>query len=182
VEAVGELRPLDGRDHEGEDLDPLPLAPGAKVQVSGWLRPPCDGANREVTLSVHAKDAVGDKSTLRFSARNVEAVEAAMREFCELGPTVTLMSSRLEPNGDAAIGLDVVNPGPHQITVEVPAYSDKYVTWAAAQATIPSGASVRLEIQGTQVDCEPGETASWLKGRLLLDGAPFTMTSDDGWC
>lgn len=182
VEAPGELWPLDGQDHEGEDLDPLPLHAGARVQIQGWLRPPCDGSDIGVTISVIAHDSDGEQSTPRFSSRNVEAVEEAIRQFCERGPTVSVQMSRLDPNGDATIGFDAVNPGPDEITLEVPAYSDEHVTWASLTGTVPAGESVRFEIHGSQVGCEPGERASWQEGRLLINGEPFVVTSDDGWC
>lgn len=182
VEAPGELWPLDGIDHEGEDLDPVSVPVGTRVQIHGWLRPSCDGGDDRATISVISQRPDDEQSTRRYVGRNVEAVEAAIRQFCERGPTVSLLMSRLDPNGDATVGLDVVNPGPDEITVEVPGYSDERVTWRALTGTVPAGESVRFEIHGSQVGYEPGERASWQEGRLLIDGEPFVVTSDDGWC
>lgn len=182
AEVPGELWPLDGQDHEGEDLDPLPLPAGTPVQIQGTIRPRCDGSDIEVTISVTSQSSDGEKQGNRYSARNFEALAAAMQQFCERGPTVSIPMIRGYPDGDAVIGLDVMNPGPEEITVEVPGYSDEHVTWTAVTGTVPAGESVRFEIQGEQVGCELGEKASWQEGRLLIDGDPFVVTSDDGWC
>ncbi len=182
VEAVGELWPLDGLDHEGEDLEPLLLSAGTPVQIQGLIRPPCDGRDIEVIIAVISQKSDGETSLNRYAARNADALAAATRQYCRQGPTVNAAMNLLYPNGDAVIGVNVMNPGPAEIKVEVPGYADEHVTWTAIAGTVQAGESVRFEIHGSQVGCEPGEEASWEDGRLLLDGTPFVVTSDDGWC
>lgn len=182
TEAEGELWPLDGREHEGEDLEPLTLPAGRSVSIAGLIRPACDGSDVEMIISVISQNSDGEKLISRFSARNPEDLASATRRYCRQGPTVSAGMNRLYPDGDAVIGVTVVNPGPDEITVDVPAYSDEHVTWTPLTGTVPAGEKVRFEIQGTQVGCEPGERASWQEGRLLIDGEPFVVTSDDAWC
>jgi hypothetical protein len=182
VETEAELWPLDGHDHEGEDLDPLRLAAGTPVSISGWLLPGCNDSDLEVTMSVTSVDSDGEETNLRYSGSNEDDLESAMRQLCARGPTVTGEMNLLRPNGDAVIGIKIVNPGPDEITVDVPGYSDDHVTWSALNGTVPAGQRARFEIYGSDVGCEPGETASWQQGRLLIDGQPFIVTSDDRWC
>ena len=37
-------------------------------------------------------------------------------------------------------------------------------------------------VQGTNIQCQRGEKGSWLEGRMRIDGEPFVVTSEDGFC
>lgn len=178
----GELWPLDGVDHEGEDLDPIQLEVGTPVSISGYLQPPCTGPS-DVSLGVTAVGPDGDRVRHRYAPSNAAEVQAAVREFCAQGPAVRARAYHWEPDGDAKASVTVMNPGPDAITVELPAYADKFVTWSALDVTVPADETTTYEIRGTDVDCEPGETASWLGGRLLVDGEPVVIRTERGsWC
>lgn len=177
------LWPLDGRDHEGEDLDPLTVPGHTRVAVSATIRPSCDGdAIQTVRLAVTVSQRDGATQVHEYTAVNQLAMPPAVRTWCAKGPTVTAGMEHLEPDGDAVIGVYVINPGPDPITVEIPAYTDEHVSWAKATAVAPPGEKTRLEIHGMHVGCEPGEIASWANGRLLLDGQPYKVKMDDAWC
>ncbi len=182
IEAEGELWPLDGQDHEGEDLDPLRLLAGTSVLIQGLIRPICDGSDVRTIISVTSQNSAGETLLNHFPARNPSDLASATHKYCGQGPTVSAEMNHMSADGDAVIGVVVVNPGPNEITVEVPAYSNEHVSWTALTGTVPAGERVRFEIHGTQVGCEPGERASWEGGRLLIDGEPFIVTSDDAWC
>lgn len=177
------LWPLDGRDHEGEDLDPLAVPAGTSVAVSGMTRPLCDSDQiKAVHFTVAVSQHDGSPMVHEYSPENQVAMPPAVRQWCTQGPTVTAGMERLEPDGDAVIGVYVTNPGPTPITVEIPAYVDEHVSWTETTAVAPPGERTRLEIHGRHVGCEPGEIASWADGRLLLDGEPYTVEMTDAWC
>lgn len=177
------LWPLDGREHEGEDLDPLTVPAGTSVELSGMLRPICDRDEiTAVQFAVAVSQHDGSSTTAHYSAANQSDVPAALDRWCSNGPSVTAGMERIGLGGDAVIGVYVTNSGPNPVTVEIPAYTDEHVAWAEATAVAPPGERTRLEIHGTRVGCEPGEIASWSDGRLLLDGTPYTVTMDDAWC
>jgi len=178
----GELWPLDGVDHEGEDLDPIRLEVGTPVSISGYLQPPCTGPS-DVSLGVTAIDSGGDRVRHRYAPSNAAELAAAVREFCDQGPSVRVRAFRWQPDGDSNASVTVMNPGPDTITVELPAYADEYVTWSSLEATVPADETATYEIRGTDVDCEPGETTSWQGGRLLVDGERFVIRVARGsWC
>lgn len=178
----GDLWPLDGVDHEGEDLDPVRLEAGTPVSLSGFLQPPCTGPS-DLSLAVTVTRPDGDRVRHHFLPSNAEELAAAVREFCDQGPSVRARAYYWEPDGDAKATVTVMNPGPDAITVELPAYADEFVTWSSLKATVPADETSSYEIRGTDVDCEPGETPSWLGGRLLVDGEPFVIRAERGsWC
>lgn len=82
-----ELWPIDGEDHEGEDLDPLRLEVGTPVSVAGFLQPPCSGP-RDVSLAVAVQWPNGDRVWRRYVPSNAAELDAAVREFCAQGPAV----------------------------------------------------------------------------------------------
>jgi hypothetical protein len=178
------LWPLDDRDHEGQDLDPLTLRAGMPVALEGYARPPCAPGEPgpEVVFAVTVESLDGSTQRHHFPALHPEVVPPAVEEWCSGGPSVTAGMEYLGPNGEAVIGVTVINPGPEVIDVEVPAYADQHVSWTEASSTVPPGQQVSLKIHGTDVGCERGEIASWEGGRLLIEGKPFVVTSDDAWC
>jgi hypothetical protein len=177
------LWPLDGRDHEGEDLDPLTVPAGIPVSVSSTIRLSCDtetSSQRSFTIS--DRDMNGTTRVHEFTPTHDVALPPAVQDWCAIGPSVRAGMEHLEPDGDAVIGVYIINSSPDSITVRVSAYADEHVTWSEASAVVPSAEKARIEIRGTNVGCEPGEIASWAGGRLLIDGEPYQVPMDDAWC
>ena len=168
------LWPLDGTDHEGEDLEPLTVPDGISVEMTSTVRGSCNGDQvQRMRFGVSVREADGTTQVHEFTPRNEIAMPQAILEWCAMGPTVTAGMERLEPDGDAVIGIYVINPGPKAIEVTVPAYADGHVSWTEGTIEAPPGEKTRFEIYGTDVGCEPGEIASWAEGRLSVDGEPM---------
>ncbi len=178
------LWPEDDKDHEGEDLDPLKLAAGTPVLVEGQLRPDCDGSDpgTNIVFSVQVRRAGGPVATSQFSASHTQFLRNATKTWCALGPRVRVHRSSIAPNGAAIVHLVLTNPGPDTISVEIPAYADKQVSWSPASASVPEGEDVDVVVRGANIQCQRGEKGSWLEGRMRIDGKPFVVSSDDGWC
>ena len=180
-----QLWPLDDVDHQGEDLDPLELPAGTPVSMSALVRPPFPGdKNGELAFQVRVKHDDGQVELVRFLARDSDAVGPALEKWCSRGPWVGLSHAELWPDGTATVYLWVSNPGPETVRVEVPAYADEHAVWkAATPQDVAPGEMADIEIHGTDVDCDDGETGSWQRGRLLLDGDPTRVQSwGDSYC
>ncbi len=176
-----QLWPLDGQDHESEDLSKATLRAGTTVLVDGWVKPSCRGdATDEARFRLRAEGVDGHVVIISFPARNPEILAPALKRWCAQGPTIGLSHTQLQPDGTAIVYL--ANPGPKSIRVEAPAYADAHASWESVTASVAGGQAVDIEVHGTNVDCDDGETGSWDKGRLLVDGHPVVIHSDDSHC
>jgi hypothetical protein len=177
------LWPLDGVDHEGEDLETIHLPRDTPVSISGGVRPPCEGdaSSGDIVFSVQSVGDDGEATLLRFVARNPEALGPAIRKWCDMGVTVSTGGGSLSADGDAKADLTVTNPGPGDVTVEIPAFSDDGATWLPATATVPAGETVHLEVKGSGVTYDGTQDVPWEDGRLLINGEAFTFPTPDGW-
>ena len=178
------LWPLDGDDHEGEDLDPLVLPKGTPVSIEGGVRSTCDGSASadNVVFAVRARGKDGTEEVLRFTSRRPGILAEAVKKWCSMGPTVSPGGGSLSADGDAKANVTVTHPGPGTITVTVPAFSQGGATWSAAEATVPAGDRVMFVVKGSGVRYDGSQKLPWEDGRLLIDGEPFTLpTPDDGW-
>lgn len=177
------LWPLDGVDHEGEDLETIHLPRDTPVSISGGVRPPCEGdaPSGDIVFSVHSVGDNDEPTLLRFVARNPEALGPATKQWCDMGVTVSAAGGSLSADGDAKADVTVINPGPGDITVEIPAFSDAGATWLPATATVPAGETAHLEVKGSGVTYDGTQDVPWEDGRLLINGEAFTFPTPDGW-
>lgn len=176
--------PVDGRDHEGEDLDPLRLTADTEVLISSYLRPSFrdrSGGDDEFSFRVLVAD--GDRATTRsFRPSDSDDLAAALDDWCASSPSVDATGSMQAPDGRAEVYLVVTNPGKKPIEVEIPAYSGGGTDWAAVKETVPAGGRTEITVKATGAACDaPGE-GSWESGRLLIDGTSVDVTGEDGWC
>jgi hypothetical protein len=179
-----QLWPLDDQEHEGEVLDPLTVPAGTSVLMEAWVRPSCPGdRGSEPAIQVHVEHSDGRTELARFVASDPSLVLPALDRWCSLGVKIHVSHAAIWPDGRIKAYLSVTNPGPGTIHVEIPAYADEHATWQAAAPTeVPAGNEVTIEIDGTDVACEPGETASWQENRLLVDGEPFLVRGGESYC
>lgn len=179
-----ELWPLDGEDHEGEDLDPVDLPAGTSISMSAWVRPRCPGESPDdLAFRVRVEHADGQVELVRFLASDPHVLLPALDKWCSLEPMVSLSRTELWPDGTAIVHLTVSNPGPETARVEVPAYADAHAIWVATTEDVAPGELADVEVNGTEVDCDKGETGSWQRGRLLVDGESTGVRSwGDSYC
>jgi hypothetical protein len=182
--AKASLWPEDDADHDGEDRDPLFLPRGTRVLLEGTVRPDCQDPDPAgaVAFSVWVSVGDGPERAREIRADEADLLTPAAQRWCALDPHASVSRSTVWRDGDALVRLTVTNPGSDAIEVEVPAYSNPRVSWAAASATVPAGGDAVLRIRGTDVDCRPDEETSWQEGRLLVDGTPLVVSSDNSWC
>lgn len=177
------LWPLDGRDHEGEDLDPLILPKGTPVTIEGALRPACDGdtPDKPVDFAVRSRGKDGVEEVRRFTSKRPGILVRPTAKWCSMGPVIQPGGGSLSADGDAKADITVINPGPGTIVVTVPAFSQGRATWFAASATVPAGRTVMFVVKGSGVRYDRSPLP-WEDGRLLVDGQPFTLPApEDGW-
>ena len=66
---------------------------------------------------------------LRFIARNPEVLGPATKKWCDMGVTVSAGGGSLSADGDAKANVTVINPGPGEVAVDIPTFSDGGATW-----------------------------------------------------
>lgn len=181
-EVEGRLWPLDGRDHEGEDLSRVPLAAGDQVEVSGYLSPDCGGpdpAAGDLLVSLAAPTGREPDRTLTFVLDDAAALDAAVADWCSLGPSVEPTGSMTSPDGTGEAYLAISNPGPGSVEVSLPAGAG----WEAASISVPAGTvGADLTLRASSADCDAEAVLPWADGRLQVNGEPYPITLEDGWC
>lgn len=181
-EVDASLWPLDGRDHEGEDLSRVPLAAGDRVEVSGFLSPDCgepDPAAGDLVVALAAPTGRDPDRTLSFVLDDAAALDVAVAEWCDLGPSVEPTGSTTSPDGSREAYLAISNPGPGSIEVSLPAGGG----WEAASVTVPPGtARAAMTLRASSADCDIDAATSWADSRLLVDGEPFPVALQDSPC
>ena len=177
------LWPLDGVDHEGEDLDPIDLPRDTPILIEGGVRPTCNGdeSSGDIVFSVQSVGDDGEATLLSFVARNPEVLGPATKKFCDMGVRVHAGGGSLSADGDAKADVTVFNPGPGDVTVDIPAFSDGGATWLPVTATVPAGEIGHFVVEGSGVTYDGTQEVPLEDGRLLIDGEPFTFPTPDGW-
>jgi hypothetical protein len=179
----GFLWPLDGVDHEGQDLDPISLPAGTEVEYSVWLKPGCGDLDESPTIrfSIPATLSDGKKVVDTFVASNPEDYEPAVRIWCDVGVGAQA-GGTLKRGGAAKVFLTFNNGRSDEIVVKVPALSTGSAAWQGASATVPAGDSDGLIIEGNGVSCHRDQEVPWAEGRILVNGQPMSVPVADTWC
>ncbi len=179
----GYLWPLDGVDHEGEDLDPLGLPANTKVLYEAEGQPDCSSPDLDpaIEFSLPGTLGNGDKVVATFVPSNPEIYEAAVRLSCDLGVVFQVGGGSLGDNGEARVAFLVNNPGAEPITVQIPALRVADVVWDESTFAVPAGGSRTVVVIGTGLTCGAGQPVPWEDGRVLIDGVPSTVPLVDAW-
>jgi hypothetical protein len=177
------LWPLDGVDHEGEDLDPLRLPANTPVLVETWIKPDCGPHDEspEILLSVSSERTNGETVTERWTPSNPDAYVSAVRMWCKVGVTVQAGGGTITPRGVATLAITIVNGTKREVRVIIPATQRGDVTWSELRMSVPAGARVVRNIRGTGVRCGRGAAASWNDVRVVVDGKSLPASSITDW-
>jgi hypothetical protein len=170
-------------DCDCEYPDPLPAHPGEKVLIEATSAiPDCSMEPADsVELVVTSRMPDGTTETDRFDAVNASAYASAVDQWCAGGPRVMTGDARVTLDGEATVHLDVTNPGPDPILVQVPEFSADGAHWDAASATVAPRETATLLLHGTGVRQNGRQPVPWEGGRLLVDGSPFPFHDPNGW-
>lgn len=180
--ASATVYPDDGVDYDAGPPVPLPLPAGTRMTAEGTVMPVCgDDATSPIVFIVESRLPGGELVVDRYSPTNPEVYGPALDKWCTRGLYVSAGGGSLTADGDAEALLTVINPGPDAIVVEVPAFSDGGATWSTASTTVPAGELVSFTVEGTGVRYDGSQEVPWERGRLLIDGEPFTFPTPDGW-
>jgi hypothetical protein len=153
---------------------------GTDLAIAGILVPRCAGGVGPVGFTVTARPPGGEPAVQRIGVSNAWLLRQAVNEWCHRPPRVRLSSCRFGADGKAEIHMLVRNHGPDELSVEIPAYDGPKVTWEPVTTRVAVGEEADIVLRGTKVD--EGDPTSWGDGRMLLDGEPFHVRSDDSYC
>jgi hypothetical protein len=163
--------------------DPLPVHPGEMVLIEATSAiPDCSLEPADtVLLAVQGVLPNGDRIIHRFAGSNPQVYADAFADWCSKSVSLMIGNSSVTVDGDAAVTIHVINPGPGVVVVETPAIDLDGVTWDATRTTVPAGDSVDIRVTGTGVTCGM-QTVSWMGGQLTVDGVPTDFPDGDQWC
>lgn len=182
---IGELWPLDGVDHEGEDLDPLSISAGTRVSYEAVVKPDCDNIAESppIEFRIPATLPNGKQVVDVVSPSNPSVYAVAVNLWCRLGVAVQVGGGGLgEGNEPSRVAIMVSNGTSDDIRVEVPALESDGASWHALAFTVPPGEQVTQEVLGWDVRCDRTQDRPWAEGRLLVDGSPWDESIADVWC
>jgi hypothetical protein len=183
----GSLWPLDGADHEGEDLDPLSLRAGTGVLAEVTVRPDCKKVefSPRIEFSVTARHRGGKNVVDTFVPSNPEAYEPAIRLWCKVGVALQAgggSGGSDRDGGEARVALLISNASAQAIAVEMPPLSDGGATWSPLSASVPAGQELTRIVEGSGVRCASDQQVPWSDGRILVNGKPLGVSVADAWC
>jgi hypothetical protein len=175
------LYPLDGTDPEPPP-DPLPLAAGVQVSLEADLPPECDVPSETPVFVVSSKPKGGKSRTDRYVISNADDFRKQAEKVCRSGPQLSIAGSTGWPDGRFRIRLRVTNPGTSAAHAVSHQRTSGRTVWRSAQAEVPAGGSVTLEINGTGEGCS--HDGPWMHGMVTLDGVPLDppVGGDDDPC
>lgn len=162
--------PIDGTDPEPPP-DPLPLAAGVQVSLEAGLPPDCDVPSETPVFAVSSTTKDGESRTDRYAISNAGEFRKQAEKVCRSGPQLSVNGSTEWPDGRFRIGLRVTNPGTSAGKAVSHERTMGRTVWRAAQADVPAGGSVTLEINGTGEGCS--HDGPWMHGMITLDGVPL---------
>jgi len=185
IEGNGELWPMDGVDHEGEDLDPLALPAGTPVSLQVTVKPSCEDFEEspQIEFVIPATLPNGDEVVDAVSPSNPEVYRPAIRLWCKVGVAVQVGGGSLgDSDNPSRVALLIGNAGPEEITVEVPALENGGASWEGLSMTVPAGGQVTEIVQGWGVRCNDSQKVPWADDRLLVNGDAWREPIVDAWC
>lgn len=168
------LAPRDGRDVDRPAPEgPIRVRAGVRVDVAGgWLASCADPAGVPI-LTVTSRTADGRSARDRYVPADLAAYEKAFAAACRGGLQASLVGSRQAPDGRFSVDLELVNPGPDEVTVTSEAYERDGARWDATSVVVPVGKEAQLRISGRGAGCVP--TTPWATGHLTADGKPLKL-------
>jgi hypothetical protein len=103
---------------------------------------------------VTSRTADGRSARDRYVPADLAAYEKAFAAACRGGLQASLVGSRQAPDGRFSVDLELVNPGPDEVTVTSEAYKRDGARWDAISVVVPVGKEAQLRSRaGARAAC-----------------------------
>ncbi len=180
----GYLWPLDGQDHEGEDLDdPLPLPAGTAVMYEALFTPDCDQPDFDppISLTVSTKDSGGDEAVETFVPKDAQVFADALTLACGTGLAAQAGGGSSGDGGEARVAFMISNPDGSAVSVKIPALTQNGASWPATTFTVPAGSFTMVVLEGSGVVCGTHQGVPWTTDRLVINNQHAPMHLTQSW-
>lgn len=180
--ASGEMWPVDGLDHEGEDLDPLNLVAGQRVLIEARVQAACDetASVPEIAFKIPGVLPDGTRSSARFTPKNPEFYANAITLGCGLN-VAAQVGGGTSGGGEVRIAFTVNNPSERPVTVTIPALAQGEARFDELEFIVPPHEHRTRTIAGHGVYCGAAAPDPWDDGRVLINGNQYDLPIVDSW-